>query len=204
MIMLILLLLFIFQPSYLFLDNETFFFFQTGYYGNLIYCHHSNQIHVLEVQITQNNTGGKANTVRERKVAVAVAFHVYLVFLIYSLPVSYYSIIYRSTGPNTKLGEFGLNDNMLILLLLFIFESSYLFLDNETFSNRLISKFTLTTCHHGNQVDLLEVQLAQNIMTDLAKAERERKVAVAGTLLYYVYLMFLICYLPDTGLSIII
>ena len=35
-------------------------------------------------------------------------------------------------------------------------------------------------------------------MADLAKAERERKVAVDGTLLYYVYLMFLICYLPDT------
>ena len=59
------------------------FFFQTGYYGNLIHCHHSNQIHVLEVQITQNNIGGKVNTVRERKVAVAGAFHVYLVFLIY-------------------------------------------------------------------------------------------------------------------------
>ena len=175
-----------------------FFFFQTGYYGNLIHCHHSNQIHVLEVQITQNNIGGKVNTVRERKVAAAGAFHVYLVFLIYYLPLTYYWIIYRSTGPNTKLAEFGLNDNMLILLLLFIFQSSYLFLDNETFSNRLIWKFTLTTCHNGNQVNLLEVQLAQNIMADLAKAERERKVAVAGTLLYYVYLMFLICYLPDT------
>lgn len=164
-----------------------------------MYCHHSNQIYVLEVQITQNNIGGKANTVRERKVAVAGAFHVYLVFLIYYLPLTYYWIIYRSTGPNTKLGDFGLNDNMLILLLLlFIFQSSYLFLDNETFSNRLIWKFTLTTSHHGNQVNLLEVQLAQNIMADLAKAERERKVAVAGTLLYYVYLIILICYLPDT------
>ena len=87
---------------------------------------------------------------------------------------------------------------MLILLLLFIFQSSYLFLNNETFSNRLIWKVTLTTSHHGNQVNLLEVQLAQSTMADLAKAERERKVAVAGTLLYYVYLMFLICYLPDT------
>ena len=136
---------------------------------------------------------------RERKVAVAGAFHVYLVFLIYYLPLTYYWIIYRRTGPNIKFGEFGLNDYMLILLLLlFIFQSSYLFLDNETFSNKLIWKFTLTTCHHGNQVNLLEVQLAQNIMADLAKAERERKVAVAGTLLYYVYLMFLICYLPDT------
>lgn len=176
----------------LFLSGQwDIFFFQIGYYGNLIYCHHSNQIHVLEVQITQNNTGGKANTVRERKVAVAGAFHVYLAFLIYYLPLTYYWIIYRSTGPNTKLGEFGLNDYMLILLLLlFIFQSSCLFLDNETFSNRLIWKFTLTTCHHDNQVNLLEVQLAQNIMADLAKAERERKVAVAGTL----FIMCTLCF----------
>ena len=92
---------------------------------------------------------------------------------------------------------------MLTLLLLFIFQSSYLLLDNETFSNRLIWKFTLTTCHHGNQVNLLEVQLAQNIMADLAKAKRERKVAAACTLSYYVYFMFIICYLPDTYYRII-
>ena len=108
---------FITQSSYFFLDNETFFF-QTVYYGNLIHCHHSNQIHVLEVQIAQNNIGGKVNTVRERKVAVAGAFHVYLVFLIYYLPLISYWIIYRSTGPNTKLGEIGLNDYANIIIII--------------------------------------------------------------------------------------
>ena len=43
--------------------------------------HHSNQIHVLEEQLAQNNGGDMANAVREGKAAVGT-FYVYLVFLI--------------------------------------------------------------------------------------------------------------------------
>ena len=57
-------------------------------YSQLIYLkiylaahHHSNQIHVLEEQLAQNNGGDMANAARERKAAVGT-FYVYLVFLI--------------------------------------------------------------------------------------------------------------------------
>ena len=42
---------------------------------------HSNQIHVLEEQLPQNNRGDMANAAREGKAAVGT-FYVYLVFLI--------------------------------------------------------------------------------------------------------------------------
>ena len=49
--------------------------------------HHSNQIHVLQAQLIQNNEGDIANAARERKTAVGT-FYVYLLFLVCNLPAS--------------------------------------------------------------------------------------------------------------------
>ncbi|CAH3037340.1 unnamed protein product [Porites lobata] len=48
--------------------------------------------------------------------------------------------------------------------------------------------------YHRNQIQVLEEQLAQNNGGDMENAARERKAAV-GT--FYVFLVFLICYLPN-------
>ena len=77
--------------------------------------HHSNQIHVLQAQLTQNNEGDMTNAARERKTAVGT-FYVYLVFLICYLPSTCYGIIHRSAGPSTMLFQFGLYANTLIFL----------------------------------------------------------------------------------------
>ena len=77
--------------------------------------HHSNQIHVLQAQLAQNNEGDMTNAARERKTAVGT-FYVYLVFLICYLPSTYLWIIYISTGPSTMLFQFGLYTNTLIYL----------------------------------------------------------------------------------------
>ena len=77
--------------------------------------HHSNQIHVLQAQLAQNNEGDMTNAVRERKTAVGT-FYVYLVFLICYLPSTCYGIIHRSAGPSTMLFQFGLYANTLIFL----------------------------------------------------------------------------------------
>ena len=69
--------------------------------------HHSNQIHVLQAQLAQNNEGDMANAARERKAAVGT-FYVYLVFLICYLPSTCSLIILRSAGPSTMLFQFGL------------------------------------------------------------------------------------------------
>ena len=77
--------------------------------------HQSNQIHVLQAQLAQNNVGDMANAVREKKAAVGT-FYVYLVFLICYLPSTCVWIIDRSAGPSTMLFQFGLCTNTLILL----------------------------------------------------------------------------------------
>ena len=77
--------------------------------------HHSNQIHVLQAQLAQNNEGDMTNAARQRKAAVGT-FYVYLVFLICYLPSTYLWIIYISTGPSTMLFQFGLYTNTLIYL----------------------------------------------------------------------------------------
>ena len=77
--------------------------------------HHSNQIHVLQAQLAQNNEGDIANAARERKAAVGT-FYVYLVFLICYLPSTCYWIIHRSAGPSTILFQFGLYTYTLIFL----------------------------------------------------------------------------------------
>ena len=56
-------------------------------------------------------------------------------------------------------------------------------------------KIYLAVRHHSNQIHVLQAQLAQSNGGDIANAARERKAAV-GT--FYVYLVFLICYLPFT------
>ena len=56
-------------------------------------------------------------------------------------------------------------------------------------------KIYLAVRHHSNQINVLQAPLAQNNEGDMANAARERKAAV-GT--FYVYFVFLICYLPNT------
>ena len=56
-------------------------------------------------------------------------------------------------------------------------------------------KIYLAVRHHSNQNHVLRAQLAQNNEGDMSNTTRERKAAV-GT--FYVYLGFLICYLPST------
>ena len=77
--------------------------------------HHSNQIHVLQAQLAQNNGGNMANAVRERKAAVGT-FYMYLVFLICYLPNTCVWIIYRSAAPSTVLRHFILHSNTLMLV----------------------------------------------------------------------------------------
>ena len=62
-------------------------------------------------------------------------------------------------------------------------------------------KIYLAVRHHNNQIHVLQAQLAQNNEGDMTNAPRERKAAV-GT--FYVYLVFLICYLPSTCYWIIL
>ena len=77
--------------------------------------HHSNQIHVLQARLAQNNEGDMTNAARERKVAVGT-FYVYLVFLICYLPFTCVWIIFKSAGQSTTLFQFGLCANTLMLL----------------------------------------------------------------------------------------
>ena len=77
--------------------------------------HHSNQIHVLQAQLAQNNEGDIASAAREIKAAVGT-FYVYLVFLICYLPNTCFWIILRSAGPSTMLLQFGRYTVTLLLL----------------------------------------------------------------------------------------
>ena len=77
--------------------------------------HHSNHIHFLQQQLSQNNGGEITNVVRERKTAVGT-FYVYLVFLICYLPFTCYQILYLSARPTTVLRHFELYSEMLTYL----------------------------------------------------------------------------------------
>ena len=97
---------------------ESVCYITTAFFYFKIYLavrHHSNQIHVLQAQLAQNNEGDMTNTAREIKAAVST-FYVYLVFLICYLPSTCYGIIHRSAGPSTMLFQFGLYANTLIFL----------------------------------------------------------------------------------------
>ena len=77
--------------------------------------HHSNQIHVLQAQLAQNNDGDIANAARERKAAVGT-FYVYLGFLICYLPYTCFLIILKSDGSSTMLLQFGRYAATLVFL----------------------------------------------------------------------------------------
>ena len=97
---------------------ESVCYLTTAFFYFKIYLavrHHSNQIHVLQAQLAQNNEEDMTNTARERKAAVGT-FYVYLVFLICYLPSTCVWIILISTGPSTMLFQFGLYTNTLIFL----------------------------------------------------------------------------------------
>ena len=118
----ILMLVFIWKPSnvakIILVSVESVCYLTTALFYFKIYLavrHHSNQIHVLQAQLAQNNEGDMANAARERKAAVGT-FYVYLVFLICYLPSTCFSIIHRSAGPSTMLLQFALYANTLIFL----------------------------------------------------------------------------------------
>ena len=77
--------------------------------------HHSNQIHVLQAQLAQNNEGDMTNAARERKAAVGT-FYVYLVFLICYLPNTCSWIMYNSDRSSQVFLQFGLYANTLMFL----------------------------------------------------------------------------------------
>ena len=97
---------------------ESVCYLTTAFFYFKIYLavrHHSNQIHVLQAQLAQNNEGDIANAARERKAAVGI-FYVYLVFLICYLPSTCAWIIHRSAGQSTMLVQFGYYVNSLMFL----------------------------------------------------------------------------------------
>ena len=97
---------------------ESVCYLTTAFFYFKIYLavrHHSNQIHVLQAQLAQNNEGDMANAARARKAAVGT-FYVYLVFLICYLPNTCSWIIHKSAGPSTMLFQFGLYANTLMCL----------------------------------------------------------------------------------------
>ena len=117
----ILMLLSIWIPTVfgiIFVPVESICYPTTAFFYFKIYLavrHHSNQIHVLQAQLAQNNEGDIANTARERKAAVGT-FYVYLVFLICYLPATCYSIILKSAGRSTMVLQFGVCADTLIYL----------------------------------------------------------------------------------------
>ena len=90
----------------------------TAFFNFKIYLavrHHSNQIHVLQAQLAQNNEGDMTNAARKRKTPVGT-FYLYLVFLICYLPSTCSWIILISAGRSTMLFQFGLYTNTLMYL----------------------------------------------------------------------------------------
>ena len=97
---------------------ESVCYLTTAFFYFKIYLavrHHSNQNHVLQAQLAQNNKGDMTNAARERKAADGTLY-VYLVFLICYLPNTCYWIVHRSVGPSTMLSQFVLYANTLIYL----------------------------------------------------------------------------------------
>ena len=97
---------------------ESVCYLTTAFFYFKIYLavrHHSNQIHVLQAQLAQNNEGDMANAARERKAAVGT-FYVYLVFLICYLPNTCSWIMHRSDGSSQVFLQFGLYANTLMFL----------------------------------------------------------------------------------------
>ena len=55
----------------------------------------------------------------------------------------------------------------------------------------IYSRMYFTARHHANQIQVLQMQVAQN--SQIESASRKRKSAIS---MFYVYLVFLVCYLP--------
>ena len=101
---------------------ESVCYLTTAFFYFKIYLavrHHSNQSHVLQAQLAQNNEGDMTNAARQRKAAVGT-FYVYLVFLICYLPSTCFWIILRSAGSSTMLLQVGLYANTLMYLNSFL------------------------------------------------------------------------------------
>ena len=60
------------------------------------------------------------------------------------------------------------------------------------FSGIAYSRMYSTASHHANQIQVLQMQVAEN--SQIESASRKRKSAIS---MFYVYLVFLVCYLPD-------
>ena len=56
----------------------------------------------------------------------------------------------------------------------------------------IYSRMFFTARHHANQIQVLLIQVAQN--SQIESAARKRKSAIS---MFYVYLVFLVCYLPE-------
>ena len=56
----------------------------------------------------------------------------------------------------------------------------------------IYSRMYSTARHHANQIQVLQIQVAQN--SQIESAARKRKSAIS---MFYVYLVFLVCYLPE-------
>ena len=116
----ILMLLLIWIPSnaIIVVPVDSVCYLTTAFFYFKIYLavrHHSNQMHVLQARLAQNNDGDMTNAARERKAAVGT-FYVYLVFLICYLPFTSVWIIFESAGQSTMLFHFRLCANTLMLL----------------------------------------------------------------------------------------
>ena len=59
-------------------------------------------------------------------------------------------------------------------------------------SGIVYSRIYFAATHHANQVQVLQMQVAQN--SQIESVARKRKSAIS---IFYVYLVFLVCYLPD-------
>ena len=75
--------------------------------------HHTNQIHVLQVQLEQNGDV-IANAARDRKAAVGT-FYLYLVFVVCYLPITCHWVTSQINGPSAVLGQFRLYASTMVL-----------------------------------------------------------------------------------------
>ena len=62
----------------------------------------------------------------------------------------------------------------------------------------IYSRIYFTVRHHANQIQVLQIQVAQN--SQIESASRKRKSAIS---MFYVYLVFLVCYLPHFCVGVV-
>ena len=65
-------------------------------------------------------------------------------------------------------------------------------------SGIVYSRIYFTASHHANQIQVLQIQAAEN--SQIESAARKRKSAIS---MFYVYLVFLVCYLPEYCVAVI-